>query len=203
MNDVLTPEEIKEIRGLYGLTQKSFAQLLGLGTASIVRYEQGVVPSKANANLIRAARHPQFVKECLEREGSSLPESQRNKATEIVYALVSLEPEEGGSTMIKHQENGGFQTEMDRVYHYTLQQEVLNEQAANLACDIMNYMLSNDIDSNDKSHPISILLKQLLCVKREIVCEASEDDAKLEQFRGYLSHLDEFVSELNRVAEVA
>lgn len=203
MNDVLTPEEIKEIRGLYGLTQKSFAQLLGLGTASIVRYEQGVAPSKANANLIRAARHPQFVKECLKREGDSLPQQQREKATRVVYALISLDPEEGDATMKKGLADDGFLTDMDRVYHYTLQQEVLNEQAANLACDIMTYMMSHNIDSNDKSHPVSILLKQLLGVKKEIVSETSDDDLVLEQMRGYLNHLESFLAELNRVAEVA
>lgn len=203
MADAITPEEIKEIRGLYGLTQKSFAQLLGLGTASIVRYEQGTAPSKANANLIRAARHPEFVKECLEREGNSLPQQQRENATKVVYALVSLEPEEGDADTKKRQANDGFLTEMDRSYHYTLQQEVLNEQAANLACDIMGYMIAHNVDSNDKNHPVSIMLKQLLAVKSKIVSAGSDDDVVLEQMRGYLNHLGDYVAELSRIAEVA
>ena len=193
MNDVLTPEEIKEIRGLYGLTQKSFAQLLGLGTASIVRYEQGVVPSKANANLIRAARHPQFVKECLEREGSSLPESQRNKATEIVYALVSLEPEEGGNTMIKHQLNGDFQTEMDRVYHYTLQQEVLNEQAANIIGEIISIKISTGFSGSANS-VYETLLDQVAEMKPSIVSKESMDDLILERIGGYLACANDLVN---------
>lgn len=193
MNDVLTPEEIKEIRGLYGLTQKSFAQLLGLGTASIVRYEQGVVPSKANANLIRAARHPEFVKECLEREGDSLPESQRNKATEIAYALVSLEPEEGGSTMIKHQENGGFQTEMDRVYHYTLQQEVLNEQAANIIGEIISIKISTGFSGSANS-VYETLLDQVAEMKPSIVSKESMDDLILERIGGYLACANDLVN---------
>ena len=91
----ITAEEIKGIREFYGLTQKSFAQVLGLGAASIVRYEQGSEPSKANANLIRAAKHPEFMKECLERDGDAIPEIQRDNAMRVVYACVSLEPDDG------------------------------------------------------------------------------------------------------------
>ena len=73
----MTPQKIKEIRGRYGLSQKAFARLLGLGDASIVRYENGQEPSKANANLIRAASIPEFMADCLERAGGQLPEAQR------------------------------------------------------------------------------------------------------------------------------
>ena len=55
MSKDLTAQDIKRIRRKYGLTQQGFARLLGLGEASVVRYENGQTPSKANANLIRAA----------------------------------------------------------------------------------------------------------------------------------------------------
>lgn len=47
----LTPQDIKDIRAKYGLSQRSFARLLGLGEASLARYEKGQKPSRANANL--------------------------------------------------------------------------------------------------------------------------------------------------------
>ena len=50
-------------RRKYGLTQQGFARLLGLGEASVVRYENGQTPSKANANLIRAADNPAFMRD--------------------------------------------------------------------------------------------------------------------------------------------
>ena len=73
MSDDITPSEIKRIRKKYGLTQQAFARLLGIGEASMVRYENGQPPSKANANLIRAAAHTAFMRECLERDGESIP----------------------------------------------------------------------------------------------------------------------------------
>lgn len=62
-------QQIKEIRKHYGLSQQAFARLLGIGEASITRYEKGIAPTKANANLIRAAMIPEFMAGCLERDG--------------------------------------------------------------------------------------------------------------------------------------
>ena len=111
----MTPQKIKEIRGRYGLSQKAFARLLGLGDASIVRYENGQEPSKANANLIRAASIPEFMADCFERDGGQLPEAQREQVEKVVYAEVAL----------------GKEGEMgiNEIYELTLQQEVLNEKA--------------------------------------------------------------------------
>ena len=203
MEATITAEEIKEIRGQYGLTQKSFAQILGIGAASIVRYEQGDTPSKANANLIRAARHPEFVLECLEREGALIPERQRENATKVIYALISLDEEEGSTFMKNKLPDRNNLTEMDIVYHYTLQQEILNEQAANLVCDIINYMIKNNIDCSDDEHPVSIMLAQLLMLKRDITGPESCDDVFLERIRGHLMYLTRYVEELTKIAEVA
>lgn len=201
MSPTITAEEIKGIRRQYGLTQKSFAQVLGLGIASLVRYEQGDRPSKANANLIRAARHPEFMLECLEREGGSIPEQQRDNAAKVIYALISLDPEEGDAIMKNTQAKEV--NAMDALYHYTLQQEVLNEQAANIACDIMRYMIDHGIDSNDQTHPVSIMLHQLLTLKKEIIGPNSDDDVVLERMRGLLMYLKLYVDELTDNAEVA
>ena len=73
-------QQIKEIRKHYGLSQQAFARLLGIGEASITRYEKGIAPTKANANLIRAAENPRFMADCLKRDGAALPDKQRAKA---------------------------------------------------------------------------------------------------------------------------
>ena len=77
MSKDLTAQDIKRIRRKYGLTQQGFARLLGLGEASVVRYENGQTPSKANANLIRAADNPAFMRDCFERDGDLLSHEQR------------------------------------------------------------------------------------------------------------------------------
>lgn len=211
MSNTITAQEIKEIRAMYGLTQRSFALLLGIGPASMVRYEQGSQPSKANANLIRAARHPSFMRECLERDGHLLPKRQSEHASRIVYAAISLDPAQEEDAMeTVTAKNPATATAaakaprtMDEVYHYTIQQEVLNEQAANIACDLMEYLIERNVDLGDGSHPVSILLSQLLRLKRSLVTDEADDEATLEQIRGYLRYLEEFAQSLRFAEGVA
>ena len=200
MAENLTVEEIKEIRGMYGLTQKSFAQLLGIGSASMVRYEQGAVPSKANANLIRAARHPEFMRECLERDGELIPQRQREEATRCVYVFVSLEPEEqeklegldgskrSGTRSFSKKESGDeiMANTMDDVYHYTIQQEVLNEQAANLIGEMISIKVSKGF-SGLASDVFDRLLDQVAEMKPSIVSSSAMDDRVLAKYGGYLN----------------
>ena len=87
-------QQIKEIRKHYGLSQQAFARLLGIGEASITRYEKGIAPTKANANLIRATMIPAFMAGCLERDGDALTPKQRASVEKIVYAEVTFD--EGG-----------------------------------------------------------------------------------------------------------
>lgn len=119
MNDELGPEEIRAIRKKYGLSQRAFAQVLGLGEASVARYEKGVKPTRANANLLRAARKSSFMLDCLRRDGDRIAPEQRAKAEQIIYAEVTFD--EKGEAM-----------GMNEIYSITLQQEILNEQAAEM-----------------------------------------------------------------------
>ncbi len=201
MSADITAAEIKEIRQRYGLSQKSFALLLGIGPASIVRYEQGSKPSKANANLIRAARYPEFMLECLERDGSLLPESQRSHAAQVTYAFISLAPEDDAIAVAKREPAPGQR--MNEMYELTLRQEVLNEQAANLACDIMTYMISIGVDSSDESHPISALLRQLFDAKRAITGPECDSMEKLAEISGYLCFIEDFFARLRVAQKVA
>ena len=204
MAPAITAEEIKEIRGKYGLSQKSFALLLGIGPASMVRYEQGVQPSKANANLIRAARIPQFMQECLQNDGDLIPSKQRAVAERVSYALVRFDAETGEPEFTDKTPYDEPKYTMDEMYHFTLQQEILNEQAANLIADIMQAMLLNgESVSSEEPSPRSLLLSQLYEVKRSIIAPGSDDDELLEQVRGYLRYLTPYVEKLCTMGEVA
>ena len=199
MDASITAEEIKSIRKQYGLTQKSFATLLGIGSASMVRYEQGWQPSRANANLIRAACHPEFMAECLERDGELIPKKQREKASRIVYAAVPFgTPDTEKPCAPEAAKEAKHMNKMDEVYHYTLQQEVLNEQAANLSCDLMDYLIAHEIDVSDKSNPVALLLRQVLALKKSLLTPEADDDEFLQRIRGHLSYLGQFVEELTR-----
>lgn len=182
----ITAEDIKEIRGQYGLSQKSFALLLGIGPASMVRYEQGITPSKANANLIRAARNPQFMQECLEADGHLIPNSQRIRAEKVLYDYVSLDPEENERMHEDLDAAGLPQTMgMSEMYHFTLQQEILNEQAANLIAELISIKL--DFPQQWQANTgLQKLLSLLAKLKPTIVSKDTLNDAKLAEIRGVL-----------------
>ncbi len=52
------PEEIRQIREQYGLSASRMSEFLDLGVNSFRLYEQGEMPSLANARLIRLAANP-------------------------------------------------------------------------------------------------------------------------------------------------
>lgn len=49
---ILTKEEIRESRRRLGLSQREFAAYLGVGEASVKRWERGVLPDKSSSDLI-------------------------------------------------------------------------------------------------------------------------------------------------------
>ncbi|MCM0599138.1 type II TA system antitoxin MqsA family protein [Periweissella fabalis] len=51
-NNLLTTPEIKAIRHHLGLSQRGFANFLGLAKSTIEQYEAGSLPTRANSNLI-------------------------------------------------------------------------------------------------------------------------------------------------------
>jgi len=52
------PEEIKQLRENYGLSQNAMSQVLGFGINSYRQYESGEIPSSSNAKLIQLADNP-------------------------------------------------------------------------------------------------------------------------------------------------
>lgn len=129
MEDVVNAQRIREIRSKYGLSQKAFAQVLGIGTATMARYEAGDPPTKAMANLIRAAENPEFMRDCLERDGSELPPRQKEKSEQLVYALCTITKEEDEMSL-----------DINQIYEITLRQEILNEKAAEISADLYRLM---------------------------------------------------------------
>lgn len=68
-NNLLMPEEIKQIRQQYGLSQVDFAKVLGLGDKTIARYENGSIQDEAQNNLILLMRERGNFQRLLERQG--------------------------------------------------------------------------------------------------------------------------------------
>lgn len=178
MADELTAAEIKRIRGKYGLTQQAFARVLGLGEASLVRYENGQTPSKANANLIRAADHADFMLECLERSGEAVPSTQREHAEQVIYAEITFN--EKGEVM-----------DINERYMLTLEQEILNEQAAHILSRVSRLRR----EAQQKGDEFAVLMyddiiSMIAARKGEIIREAADDAKMLAEIRGAIKGLE-------------
>ena len=55
-NNILNKKEIKNIRVSCNLSQRNFAKMIGWDEATIIRYEQGALPSKANNEIFIGLR---------------------------------------------------------------------------------------------------------------------------------------------------
>jgi HTH-type transcriptional regulator/antitoxin PezA len=185
-------EIIKATRAKYGLSQRSFATLLGIGEATMVRYEQGAVPSRANANLILAAEDPRFMLGCIERNGAGLSERQRARAEKYVYEVVSLDADEGQG-----------ESKMDEMYRLTLRQEVLNEKAADIVCMLIRHMSEKGVSPDDTNDPLVVLIDQLFEIKGLIIGMESRNDKTLDEIAGYLQYLGQYVEKITGEQRVA
>jgi putative zinc finger/helix-turn-helix YgiT family protein len=90
-HELYTSEEIRAIRGK--LTQQQFANALGVGVASVKRWELGLVQDKGNDRLIREYDRQESLKwryEIQDRE--ALAEGHRLSAGAGLYALAHGPP---------------------------------------------------------------------------------------------------------------
>lgn len=72
MKGMLQPEEIREIRERYHLSQQEFSDILGLDGKKIERYENGSLQSMAENNLILLMKNPQNLHTLLSAEGKNM-----------------------------------------------------------------------------------------------------------------------------------
>ena len=175
MGNVLTAAEIKETRQRYGMSQRAFARVLGIGEASIVRYESGIEPTRANSNLIRAAANPAFMLDCLERDGGLISEESRGHVEQIIYAELKLDEQEGVMNM-------------DEVYAITLQQEVLNEKAANMLGELSRLRREAEARGEEALAVIYDDAASQLVLAKDALLDA-EDQAGIAEVRGRIDSL--------------
>ena len=84
------PEEIKEIREKYGLPATKMSEVLGFGINSYRNYENGEVPSQANARLIQIAGSPTKFKD-LVKLSDVLGEKQKEKLVKRIDHLIETD----------------------------------------------------------------------------------------------------------------
>ena len=87
---LLLPEEIKNIREQYGMSQRSFAKLLNWGDKTIYRYENGSLQDKAHNSILLFLREPENMRAYLNDNEVGLNQRQIEK---ILQHIDELEEE--------------------------------------------------------------------------------------------------------------
>ncbi len=93
-HDMLHPDEIKEIRVNYGLTQREFARLLGWGEVTITRYENGALQDKAHDSTLQLVKDPANMLKMVAMNGNALQDSRRSNIEENIRKRISAERED-------------------------------------------------------------------------------------------------------------
>jgi putative zinc finger/helix-turn-helix YgiT family protein len=90
-HNMLPPEEIKEIRRKYGLTQGELSGLLGWGGATLSRYENGALQDKTHDNQLKLLRDPRNVLKIVVENSNVLREQRRNQLLTNIEKLAKDE----------------------------------------------------------------------------------------------------------------
>ncbi len=87
--NLVLPDEIKKIRKKYGVSQKLFAIILGVGKATIERYETGAIPSSLISELIKKSKEPQFFLDLLEKNKENISRSDYKEIKSRVQRFIN------------------------------------------------------------------------------------------------------------------
>lgn len=98
---LLLPEEIKQIREKYGLSQRSFAKLLNWGDKTIHRYENGSIQDKAHNSLLIFLREPENMRMYICENEFTLSERQKDKLIERIDELEQNQKKKQGKQVLE------------------------------------------------------------------------------------------------------
>lgn len=81
---MVQPEEIREFRQHLGLTQKEFSELLGIGVASLSRYENGALQEQAHDRILKFGMDTTNLLKLIEEKPDVLREEKRAELIEQI-----------------------------------------------------------------------------------------------------------------------
>jgi len=96
---MMQPEEIREARRQYGLTQAELAEILGFGPVTLSRYETGMLQSESHDRMLHCVRNPRNFLGMFGKfdPSKTLPPSRleeiKSQAQKVVLETEALEPE--------------------------------------------------------------------------------------------------------------
>ncbi len=97
-NNIISPKRIKNLREMYGLSQRDFATLLGVSSTTIAVYETGSLPSKSiNFILIGLEENPHKIAEYYKSRKNKLSD----KGKESVESFLKNKPIKRNETIVR------------------------------------------------------------------------------------------------------
>jgi putative zinc finger/helix-turn-helix YgiT family protein len=78
-HEMLQPEQIRDWRKKYGLTQKELSTLLGWGDVTLSRYENGSLQVDAHEKILRLAMEPHNLLTLMKEAPDALPNDKRER----------------------------------------------------------------------------------------------------------------------------
>jgi putative zinc finger/helix-turn-helix YgiT family protein len=82
--NLVQPEEIKALRRKYGLTQKELSDLLGIGIATLSRYENGALQDDAHDRILRLGMQPRNLRDLIEKSKGQFGIEKREQILNIL-----------------------------------------------------------------------------------------------------------------------
>ena len=89
-NNLLTNEEIKNIRKRYGLTQKEYALVIGVGEVTVHRFEKGAIQTEAVNSIMKLSNDPNNMLFLLFQNRKNITETLYNTLLERIKELQIL-----------------------------------------------------------------------------------------------------------------
>lgn len=83
-HNLLTADDIRNLRNRYGLSQRSLARLLGWGNITIQRYESGSLQDLAHDMALRSLLDPKKVLELMSKPTCRLSAKEQRELSEII-----------------------------------------------------------------------------------------------------------------------
>lgn len=122
----LQPEEISNWRKAHHLTQGEFAKVLGIGVATLNRYENGALQNESHENLLRLAMDSSNLLRLIEKLEGIFTETRKKKILEILRKSEEISSSLDNTIMInfgsteKDDLNGFRKLDLSRLYNAVL-----------------------------------------------------------------------------------
>lgn len=87
-HNLLGPQEIREIREKYGLSQRTLGKILGWGEITIHRYETGAIPDTSHHKMLKLLKDPEVMKTLLIEAQDLIPKTTFKRTMERISSIL-------------------------------------------------------------------------------------------------------------------